>query len=36
METCFQVISDRRDPGATISTLKRFVVESDKPGVVAE
>ena len=36
METRFQVISDRRDPGATISTLKRFVVESDKPGVVAE
>ena len=28
METRFQVISDRRDPNATLSTLKRFVLES--------
>jgi alkaline phosphatase D len=34
METRFQVISDRRDPNATLSTLKRFVVESGKPGAV--
>jgi alkaline phosphatase D len=32
METRFQVISDRRDPKATVSTLKRFVVEAGKPG----
>ena len=32
METRFQVISDRRDPEASVSTLKRFVVESGKPG----
>jgi alkaline phosphatase D len=32
METHFQVISERRDPNATLSTLKRFVVESGKPG----
>jgi phosphodiesterase/alkaline phosphatase D-like protein len=34
MEIRFQVISDRRDPNATLSTLKRFVVESGKPGAV--
>jgi alkaline phosphatase D len=34
METRFQVISDRRDAKATLSTLKRFVVESGKPGAV--
>jgi alkaline phosphatase D len=34
METRFQVISDRRDPNATLSTLKRFVLESGKPGAV--
>jgi alkaline phosphatase D len=34
METRFQVISDRRDPGATVSALKRFVVESGKAGAV--
>jgi alkaline phosphatase D len=31
METRMQIISDRRDPKATVSTLKRFVVESGKP-----
>jgi alkaline phosphatase D len=35
METRFQVISDRRDPQATLSTLRRFVVESGKPGAIA-
>jgi alkaline phosphatase D len=34
METRFQVISDRRDPKATVSTLKRFVVQGGKPGAV--
>jgi alkaline phosphatase D len=34
MEARLQVISDRLDPRATISTLKRFVVESGKPGAV--
>jgi alkaline phosphatase D len=34
METRFQVISDRRDRNATLSTLKRFVVESGKQGAV--
>jgi alkaline phosphatase D len=34
METRFQVISDRRDPKARISTLKTFVVESGKAGAV--
>ena len=32
METRFQAISDRRDPRATLSTLKRFVVEAGKAG----
>lgn len=32
METRFQVVSDRADPLATISTLKRFVVESGQAG----
>ena len=36
METRMQVIfSDRRDPNATVSTLKRFVVEGGRPGAVA-
>jgi alkaline phosphatase D len=34
METRLRVISDRRDPKATVSTLKRFVVESGKPGAI--
>ena len=32
METRFQVISDRRRQDATVSTLKRYVVETGKPG----
>jgi alkaline phosphatase D len=36
METRFQVISDRRDPNATVSTLKRFVVESGKAGAISD
>ena len=36
MDTLLQVISDRRDPHATVSTLKRFVVESGKPGAVPD
>jgi alkaline phosphatase D len=34
METRLQIISDRRDPKATVSTLKQFVVESGKAGAV--
>jgi alkaline phosphatase D len=34
METRFQVISDRQNPQATLSTLRRFVVESGKPGAI--
>jgi alkaline phosphatase D len=34
METRLQVISDRRDPKATVATLKRFVVESGKAGAI--
>ncbi|OAX87196.1 alkaline phosphatase [Xanthomonas nasturtii] len=34
METRLQGISDRRDRQATVSTLKRFVVEDGKPGAV--
>jgi alkaline phosphatase D len=36
MEARLQVISDRHDPKAIVSTLKRFVVESGKPGAVPE
>jgi alkaline phosphatase D len=28
----FRAISDRRDPGATVSTLREFVVEDGRPG----
>jgi hypothetical protein len=31
-----QVISERRDPKATRSTLKQFVVERGRPGAVAD
>ena len=34
METRMQIISDRRDPKATVSTLKRFVVESGRAGAI--
>jgi alkaline phosphatase D len=34
METRMQAISDRRDPKATVSTLKRFIVEGGKAGAV--
>ena len=34
MAALFQVISDRRDPQATVSTLKQFVVENGNPGAV--
>jgi alkaline phosphatase D len=34
MQTRFQTISDRRDPNATLSTLKRFVVESGRAGAI--
>lgn len=34
METRLQVISDRRQRDATVSTLKRYVVEAGKPGAV--
>ncbi|MEI9964401.1 MAG: alkaline phosphatase D family protein [Caulobacteraceae bacterium] len=32
LETAFRTISDRADPNATVSTLKRFVVESGRAG----
>jgi alkaline phosphatase D len=35
MTTRLRVISDVTDPKASVSTLKTFVVESGKPGVVA-
>ncbi|CAN5286363.1 alkaline phosphatase D family protein [soil metagenome] len=34
MEMRFQAISDRVDPKASVSTLKRYVVEAGKPGAV--
>jgi alkaline phosphatase D len=34
MQTRFQVVSDRKDRNATVSTLKAFVVESGKAGAV--
>jgi alkaline phosphatase D len=34
METRMQVISDRRDPKATVFTIRRFVVEGGKPGAI--
>ena len=36
MESRLRVISDRRDPKATVSTLKRFVVESGRPGAISD
>jgi alkaline phosphatase D len=36
MEARLQAISDRRDPNATVSTLKRFVVESGNPGAISD
>jgi alkaline phosphatase D len=33
-EALFRFISDHRDPHATVSILKRFVVENGKPGAV--
>jgi alkaline phosphatase D len=36
METRFQAISDRRDPRASVSTLRRFIVESGKAGAVCD
>jgi alkaline phosphatase D len=32
MSVAFRAISDREDPNATVSTLKRFVVEDRRPG----
>jgi alkaline phosphatase D len=34
METRMQAISDRPDPKATVSTLKRFIFEGGKAGAV--
>jgi alkaline phosphatase D len=36
MDVRMQMISDRRDPNAMLSTLKRFVVENGKPGAVPD
>src|SRR5207302_498730 len=36
MESRLQIISDRRDALATVSTLKRFVVETGKPGAIPD
>jgi alkaline phosphatase D len=36
METRFQMISDRRDRNASVSTLKRFVVENGKAGAIPD
>ncbi len=35
LEAQLQVISDRLDPNATVSTLRRFVVENGTPGAIA-
>lgn len=35
MSTRYRAISDVRDPNASISTLRSWVVESGKPGAVA-
>jgi alkaline phosphatase D len=35
METRYQTVSDVKDPNATLSTLKSFVVETGKAGVVS-
>ena len=35
METRFRAISDRTDPGATVTTEAAFTVEAGKPGVIA-
>ncbi len=35
MDTRYQVISDVRDPAASLSTLKSWTVESGRPGAVA-
>jgi alkaline phosphatase D len=35
MDTRYQVISDVRDPKASLSTLKSWTVESGRPGAVA-
>lgn len=34
MRTRFQVVSDRRDPMATVATLKAWAVESGRPGAI--
>jgi alkaline phosphatase D len=34
LETRYRAISDRFDPGATISTLKSYVVEDGRPGLM--
>jgi alkaline phosphatase D len=36
LRTRYQAISDRRDPNATISTLKSWAVESGRPGAIAD
>jgi alkaline phosphatase D len=36
MVTRLRVISDRRDPNATVSTFKRFVVENGRPGAISD
>jgi hypothetical protein len=35
MEARMRIISDRLDPKATVSTLKRFVVERGKLGAIS-
>lgn len=34
MDVAFRTVSDVRDPAATLSTLRRYVVEDGRPGVV--
>jgi alkaline phosphatase D len=36
LDTRFRAISDRRDPEATVATLKRVAVESGKTGAIAD
>ena len=35
MQARFQAISDRRDPGAAVSTVRAFTVENGRPGITA-
>jgi alkaline phosphatase D len=35
MDTRFQIITDRRNPAARVTTLRQFFVEAGRPGVTS-